>query len=72
MPWAKGRCQTTEPPGDPSHLGIPTLFFFKDLFILKRVSKHEGEQGEEQRETSEADSPLSAEPNVGLDPRPLN
>ena len=53
MPWAKGRHQTTEPPRDP-----------QILFILERerVSEHEHSGGTE----GEADSPLSREPDAGL------
>ena len=51
-----------------SHPGSPMIFFFKDFIYLRAR-----EQGEREHELGEgqADSPLSREPNTGLDPRTL-
>ena len=50
--------------------------FLKILFIYLRERQHEREreqeQGEEAEGEGEADSPLSREPNVGLDLRTLS
>ena len=47
------------------------LYFFKDLFIcsLEREKAYVHKQGGGAEEEGEADSSLSREPNVGLDPR---
>lgn len=42
--------------------------FLEDLFILKRKREERGgTEGEGERE-SQADAPMSVQPNVGLDP----
>ena len=49
---------------------FPTFFFFKVLFIY--LTQREPKQRERQAEgEGEAGSPLSREPEVGLDPRTL-
>jgi len=48
-----------------------TLFYFKDfIYLCVREREREHKQGERQAE-GEADSPLSREPDEGLDPRTL-
>ena len=42
-------------------------FFPKDIFVLERVSEHEGEGQRKREKKSPADSTLSEEPNMGLD-----
>ena len=47
-------------------------FIFKYLFILERVHKREGgRRGKRRGREAQADSPLSAEPNAGLNPMTL-
>ena len=55
VPWAKGRCQTAEPPRD--------LLFFKNiLFIYER-------ERERQRPRQREKQAPCREPDVGLNPR---
>jgi len=46
--------------------------FFKDfIYLFEREHEKRGDSEGEAEEEGEADSPLSKEPNVGLDPRTL-
>ena len=63
-PWAEGRRLTAVPPRRP-------LFwdFLKRFYLCKRQRERENEQGGGAEAEGEADSRLSWEPGMGLNPR---
>ena len=66
-PWVEGRCSTTEPPRYPSK-----HFLKKDFYLRENEYEGGGKWGLGEAEGErKAGSPLSREPDAGLDPRTL-